>query len=104
MNTKLCSYKSLECWSLHALWDAEMIKLEESDLNMYGKKLKRFDVLAQAQKMSEILCLAYDYPRFFYLENYVIKYRSVMKSLISDAAIRTAEILNGRIQFAGINH
>ena len=98
---QLCSKRNKQCWSLHSLWDAEMLKIDEHEFMMCARNEKLFDVTVKAEEMSQILCLAYDYPEYYKLENYVIKYRGIMKKLVVEAAAATSDVLNSRIQYPG---
>lgn len=89
------------CWSLHALWDAEILKLinENTDLSFLDSEGNTsFDVKKWATQLNQYICKIYDYPDDFGLEDYVDKFQLTAVLLVGKAAYNTAAVLNANIR------
>lgn len=101
MKRKLCYKNSITCWSLHALWDAEILKsISEIELNFNYSISDSFpfDVKDWALQLNQLICKIYDYPKDkdFGLEEYVDKFKFIALFLVEKAAKNTAVILNSK--------
>lgn len=100
MNRKLCSKSYLEsCWSLHALWDAEILKWlsknEKIEL-MKREENIHFDVVQWTSELNKLVCQFYDYPEEFGIEEYVDKFKDIAMLLVQKASVHSAAILNSK--------
>lgn len=96
MKRKICDKNAETCWSLHALWDAEILKsIREIDLFLYWESDNfTFDMEVWALRLNQYICKIYDYPENFGLEEYIDKFRFTALLLVYEAARNTAAILN----------
>ena len=96
----LCSRHGKICWSLHALWDAEILKLMDHrldiDLKTNGLRINVFDVESWSIKLHNLICTLYYYPKYFTIEQYIDKYGNLSKLLVYLAAFNVARIINER--------
>lgn len=96
MKRKLCFKNSTYCWSLHALWDAELLKMiKPIDLTEFDRiKSAKFDIEKWAIHMNRLVCEIYQYPDDFGIEEYVEKFKNVSIYLIKMASSNIASLLN----------
>lgn len=97
MDRVLCSNnKSGICWSLHALWDAEILKrIDPSELEKERIATKKtFNIEKLTMKLNELVCEVYDYPEYYGIEDYVQKYKNISVYLVRMASINISNILN----------
>jgi hypothetical protein len=100
MNKKLCSKAfSGTCWSLHALWDAEILKFlsenEKIEL-MKREENNQFHVVQWTSELNKLVCQFYDYPDDFGIEDYVDKFKEAALLLVRKASVHSAAILNSK--------
>lgn len=107
MNRKLCFKNSSYCWSLHALWDAELLKMiKPIDIIEFDQiKSMKFDIEKWAIQMNRLVCEIYQYPDDFGIEEYVEKFKNISIYLVKMASSNIASVLNTKgldpRQFAG---
>lgn len=97
MNRKLCNKNLGTCWSLHALWDAEILKsINENRTFSFldSEDHISFGVEDWAMQLNQYICKIYDYPDDFGLEEYVDKFKLTALFLVGKAANNTAAVLN----------
>lgn len=99
MNKKLCSKNSGICWSLHALWDAEILKsIDKNEFfdshDSYGTK--SFNIEETSIRLHKYICQFYEFPDDFELEDYVDKFKGIALYLVEEAAKNLALILNSK--------
>lgn len=102
MERKLCSRTSSECWSLHALWDAEMLKIIdqfqifESD----SENEERYGIDKWAVQINKIICKIYVYPEYYFIEDYVEKFKNLSVNLVKKASYHIASVLNSKASWS----
>lgn len=109
MNRKLCNFDGKTCWSLHALWDAEILKqtsVSERNIILLSTEYKEegevFEdvtnrtILEWAQEMNSFICLIYSMDDHLSLniEDYSYYMKGLAIYLVDLAAKRIARILN----------
>ena len=96
INRKLCFRESKTCWSLHALWDAEMLKIIENDnlAETDSENNLKFDIERWVVRINKIICKIYEYPKHFKIEDYVEKFRKISIYLVKTASTNIAAVLN----------
>lgn len=103
MRRQLCNGAGDVCWSLHALWDAEILKLLFKNnyllrnsfiyFNLASSNFN-FDLKSWALKMNRFLCIIYQSPTNISIQNYAEIHKDLALHLILLAARNTASILN----------
>lgn len=100
MNRKLCSTGCENtCWSLHALWDAEILKFLSKKKNVESTKCEEnseFDVVQWTFELNGLVCQFYDYPDDYGMEEYIEKFKGIALLLVRKASDNSAAILNSR--------
>lgn len=98
MRRRLCSGTSSECWSLHALWDAEMLKMIDP-INIVvsdSENEEAYDIEKWAFQINKVICTIYVYPEYFDMEDYVEKFKSISVNLVKRASSHIASVLNSK--------
>lgn len=88
------------CWSLHALWDAEILKLiTEDNIKTTFSECNEsyFDLEDWCSLLNYYICKLYEYPENYSIEEYSRKYKYLSLYFVKMAAMNTASILNSRI-------
>ena len=101
INRKLCDKNLGTCWSLHALWDAEILKLvNENKMFSFldSEDNISFEVKDWAMELNQYICKIYDYPDSFGIEEYVDKFKLTALFLVGKAANNTAAVLNSNFK------
>lgn len=122
MQRKICNGNGELCWSLHALWDAEILKLtynnnnttnynNNTNYNNINGSLKQetksynpdsdslhfdFDLKFWTLKMNRILCIIYMSPTNTSIQKYAEYHKYLALNLINLVSRNTAAILNSK--------
>lgn len=105
MNRKLCTADKMECWSLHALWDAEILKLisnENDAFDLWKEEKISFEISGEkffelenwCIELNYYICKLYEYPNNFTIENYVQKYKYYSLYFVKKAVENISNIIN----------
>lgn len=112
MHRKICDGNGDLCWSLHALWDAEILKLTYKTNNNYSlldpefnihipdyllpKLNLNFDLKFLTLRMNHFLCIIYMCPTNLSIQAYAEFHKDLALYLINLASRNTAVILNSK--------
>ena len=110
MHRKICDGDGRLCWSLHALWDAEILKLTYTNINnnlllepkfnisdyLLSKYNLRFDLKFLTFRMNHILCIIYTCPANLSIQEYANYHKDLALYLINLASRNIAAILNSK--------
>lgn len=99
MKRKLCTSDEKVCWSLHALWDAEILKLVADETETVTRHIADFDLANWCNELNNFICELYEYPEQFTIEDYVYKYKNISLYLVEKATANIAAILNSKALF-----
>lgn len=100
MNRKLCTKDGGTCWSLHALWDSEILKLIESTIinqMQFPTSMMYFDIESWVRFLNSVLCKAYEFPNYYTIDDYKNKYSFISLFLARTAALHTAMLFNSKV-------
>ena len=102
MERKLCFKNSTDCWSLLALWDAELLKIIKpiDHEELEWKPGEKFEIENWSIKMNRLICKMYEYPVNFGIEEYAEKFKNISIYLVKKASNNIAGVLNRK--FSGL--
>ena len=94
MGRQLCSTENDTCWSLHALWDAEILKLIMHKNSHNEGNSSSFNLEKWCLELNAYICKLYDFPKNYSIEQYVEKYKTISLYFVKMAVGNIANILN----------
>lgn len=98
----ICSENSEACYSLHSLWDSEILKMstnagfEQSIITEYEED---FDLKHVCTRLNQFICTLYDFPDNITVDQYIEKFDSLSIFLVRIASYNIANILNSKIVY-----
>lgn len=95
LDLKICSKTQPKCWSLHALWDAEILKsviVPSSLTTVKNGNVKKL-LLVKFRKMNRILCKIYEFDSRISLEGYKKAFGPLATQLVIEAGEMVASVL-----------
>lgn len=105
LNRKLCSATTQECWSLHALWDAEILKsiTAPTSFKKVNTRNIRKRLLLQFRKSNRLLCKIYKFNSEMSLEYYKTTFGPLAARIILEAGEMVAAVLAHTLEMSTFN-
>lgn len=102
LEKKLCFKYREVCFSLHALWDAELHKTV--NLNLTERiRASRFDLASTVYQVNRKICELYDIEPSDWVEKYAAKFAPLAAGLIKDAVSKILWLLQWTLEMDSFN-